>query len=77
MKAAEFPLVISPNLGCPKIVSLEGLKRGETIPLIVAGRYGEFISPLRDAFEGIFFLRLSYSQGQDALDIPLYPAQDP
>ena len=77
MKAAEFPLVISPNLGCPKIMSLEGIKRGETISLIIAGRYGEFTSPLRDAFEEILFLRLSYSQGEDALDIPLYPAQDP
>jgi predicted MPP superfamily phosphohydrolase len=77
MKAAEFPLVVSPNLGCPRIVTLEGMEKGETIPLIVAGRYGEFTSPLRDAFEGIFFLRLSYSQGEDAIDIPLHPAGDP
>ena len=68
MKAAEFPLVISPNLGCPRILSLEGLKKGETIPLIIAGRYAEFKSRLRDAFEDIFFLRLSYSQGEDAFN---------
>jgi hypothetical protein len=77
MKTIEFPLVISPNLGCPRIVSLEGLKKGERIPLIIAGQYGEFKSPLRDAFEGIFCLRLSYCQGEDALDIPLHPVHDP
>jgi hypothetical protein len=64
MKTIEFPLVISPNLGCPRIFSLEGLKKGETIPLIIAGLYGEFKFPLRDAFEGILYLRLSYSQGK-------------
>jgi predicted MPP superfamily phosphohydrolase len=77
MKAAEFPLVISPNLGCPRIVTLAGIKKGETVPLVVAGRYGEFTSPLRDAFEGIFFLRLSHSLGEGAIDIPLYPVDDP
>ncbi len=77
MKAAEFPLVISPNLGCPRIVTLEGIKKGETIPLVVAGRYGEFTSPLRDAFQGTLYLRPSSGQDEDAKDIPLYPAQDP
>ena len=77
MKAIEFPLVISPNLGCPRIVSLEGLKRGETISLILAGQYGEFTSPLRDAFEGVFYLRSCVSLSENALDILLYPSDDP
>ena len=77
MKAIEFPLIISPNLGCPRIVSLEGLKKGEKIPLIFAGLYGEFTSPLRDAFEGVFYLRPCDSLSETALDIPLYPVDDP
>ena len=77
MKEAEFPLVLSPNLGCPRIVSLEGLKKGETIPLIIAGRYGEFACPLRDTFEGMFYLRLCDSLGENAQDIQLHPVDDP
>jgi hypothetical protein len=77
MKGAEFPLIMSPNLGCPRIVSLEGLKKGETIPLIIAGLYGEFTSPLRDAFEGVLYLRLCDSLGGNSHDIPLHPVDDP
>ncbi len=77
MKTTEFPLIMSPKLGCPKIISLEGIKRGETISLIIAGRYGQFSSPLRDAFQGTLYLRPSSGQDEDAKDIPLYPAQDP
>ena len=58
MKTTEFPLIISPNLGCPEIVSVKELK-GKTIPLIVAGQYGEFVSPLKEIFEGAFYLRPS------------------
>ena len=67
MKAAEFPLVMSPNLGCPRIVTLEGIKKGETIPLVVAGRYGEFTSPLRDAFQATLYLRPSSGQDEDSI----------
>ena len=77
MKAAEFPLVISPNLGCPRIFTLEGIKKGETIPLVVAGRYGEFTSPLRDAFQGTLYLRPSSGQDEDTKDIPLYLSHEP
>ena len=58
-KTTEFPLIISPNLGCPEIVSLEELEKGKTIPLIVACQCGEFVSPLKELFEGAFYLRPS------------------
>jgi len=77
MKKTEFPLIMSPNLGCPKIISLEGIKKGGTISLIIAGRYGQFSSPLGDAFEGTLYLRPSSSQDEDAKDIPLYLARVP
>jgi predicted MPP superfamily phosphohydrolase len=77
MKTKEFPLIMSPNLGCPKIISLEGIKRGETISLIITGQYGQFSSPLGDAFQGTLYLRPSSSQDEDAKDIPLYLAHDP
>jgi predicted MPP superfamily phosphohydrolase len=57
MEQTEFPLIISPNLGCPEIVSVEELKKGKTIRLIMAGQYGEFASPLRREFEGALYLR--------------------
>ncbi|MBE9574868.1 MAG: metallophosphoesterase [Proteobacteria bacterium] len=77
MKTKEFPLIVSPNLGCPKIISLEGIRRGETISLIIAGRYGQFSSPLGDAFQGTLYLRPSSGQDEDTKDIPLYLAHDP
>jgi hypothetical protein len=40
MERAEFPFIVGPNLECPRITSLEGLKKGETSPLIIAGLYG-------------------------------------
>jgi hypothetical protein len=51
MERAEFPLIVSPNLECPRITSLEGLKKGETSPLIIAGLYGEFTSPFGERDE--------------------------
>jgi len=74
MKPIEFPLVISPNLGCPEIVSVKELMKRETIPLIIAGRYGEFISPLKEIFEGAFYLRPSDGGSPD---ISLYIMDDP
>lgn len=73
----DFPLIISPNLGCPHIVSVEDLKTGKTIPLIIAGQYGEFSSPLKDAFRNILFLRSSYSDGLENKRISLDPVHDP
>lgn len=75
MKPTEFPLIISPNLGCPEIVSVEELKKEKTtIPLIVAGQFGEFVSPVKEIFEGAFYLRPS--DGGSA-EIPLYIMDDP
>lgn len=74
MKPTEFPLIISPNLGCPEIVSVEELKEGKRIPLIVAGQYGEFICPLREIFAGAFYLRPSDG---GAAEIPLHIKDDP
>ena len=73
MERNEFPLVVSPSLGCPEIVSVEDLKKGGTIPLVVAGRFGEINCPLRCQFEGIFFLR----PADGGKDIPLTLASDP
>ncbi len=77
LKPKDFPLVISPNLGCPHIVSVENLKAGKTISLIIAGQYGEFSSPLKDPFRNILFLRSSYRDGVKNKRIPLDPVHDP
>ena len=74
MEQTEFPIIISPNLGCPEIVSVEELKKGKTIRLIMAGHYGEFASPLRQEFEGALYLRPSDGGGAE---IPLSIMDDP
>ena len=67
IKAIEFPLVISPNLGCPEIVSVEEIKKGKPIPLIVATQYGEFTSPLKEMFAGMLHLQPSDEQTKEIL----------
>lgn len=77
MDSKEFPLILSPNLGYPKIISIEEIKYGKTISLIIAGQYREFTFPLKDAFEGTLYLRPSYSEDEEIEEIPLYITQDP
>lgn len=65
MISDEFPLVLSPNLGCPRIVELAN---GDvTIPLIVAGQYGDGAIPNKELFQGLFRLVPSYEgEGREA-----------
>lgn len=70
-KTDEFPLIISPNLGCPHIISTVEFRQGNTFTLIIAGRYGELTTPLKDGFRGTLFLRASYSSGKASKDIQL------
>lgn len=74
MERTDFPLIISPNLGCPEIVSVEGLKNGKTLPLIIAGRYGSSVLPVKKMFDGVFFVRPSDGGSPE---IPLYVTDDP
>ena len=62
MSAGEFPLIINPNLGCPKIISLEELEQEKTIDIILAGQYGEFTSFSKEMFEGILSLVPSFEE---------------
>lgn len=61
MKMNDFPLIISPNLGCPLIISLDELKQGKTISLIIAGQYSLPTIPLNGEFLGTLYLRRSNS----------------
>lgn len=67
MNPAEYPLILSPNLGCPQIISLEKMNKGtKFLTLIIAGEYGEFASPTKEKFEGAFKLTPSYNgEGYD------------
>jgi len=67
----EFPLIISPNLGCPHIISVGEIKQGKTFTLVIAGRYGELTIPLKEGFNGSLFLRTSSSSGKASKDIQL------
>jgi 3',5'-cyclic AMP phosphodiesterase CpdA len=67
----EFPLIISPNLGCPHIISIDEIKQEKTFTLVIAGRYGELTTPLKDGFKGTLFLRASSSSGKASKDIQL------
>lgn len=62
MNSDEFPLILSPNLGCPLIVEVDEDLAGSPdleLTLIVAGRYGEFDSPVKELAGGRLFLRPS------------------
>jgi 3',5'-cyclic AMP phosphodiesterase CpdA len=61
----KFPLIISPNLGCPLIISVKELEQGKTIPLIIAGKYSGSKIPLRNEFIGTLYLRRSDSHKGD------------
>ena len=65
MISDEIPLILSPNLGCPRIVELAS---GDvTIPLIVAGQYGDGAIPKKELFEGLFRVVPSYEgEGREA-----------
>ncbi len=67
----EFPLIISPNLGCPHIISLDEIKQGRTFTLIIAGHYGELTTPLKDEFNETLFLRASNSSGRVSQEVRL------
>lgn len=63
MVAEEFPLILSPNLGSPKIISVKELIRDKVpINIILAGQYGEFICPTKDMFKDAFKLVSSYPE---------------
>lgn len=59
---SDFPLIISPNMGCPKIISLDEIEQKETIDIILAGQYGEFTHLPKKKFEGAFKLVPSYNE---------------
>ena len=67
MHSKDFSLKLSPNLGCPQIISLEEIeKSSKSLQLIIAGQYGEFTTPTKEEFEGAFKLIPSYSgEGYD------------
>ena len=67
----EFPLIISPNLGCPHIIPIDKIKQGKTFTLVIAGRYGELTTPLKEGFKGTLFIRASRSSGKALKDIQL------
>ena len=64
MDHSEFPLVLSPNLGCPHIVELTDDE--VAFDLLVATRHPDHLVPTRKMFEGVFRLVPSYDgQGRD------------
>lgn len=73
----ENPLVISPNIGCPQILSIKEIEAGRLITLIIAGQYGESTAPLMSDFDGTLYLRPSYATDLHIGDIPLNIAGEP
>lgn len=71
VKTEDFPLIISPNLGCPFIISIKELEEGKNIHLIIAARYNGTAVPLKEEFVNTLFLRPSYSEDVSVKDIQL------
>jgi hypothetical protein len=73
MRSREFPFILSPNLGCPRIVELE--KARISIHLIVAGRSGDGTMPPKEVLKDLFKLVPSYTgEGREA---DLVVSEDP
>ena len=64
MQKEEFPLILSPNLGCPRIIPENEIEKG--IEIIIAGQYGEYTNISKEMFEGVFKLVPSFKE--DNLD---------
>lgn len=77
MNQTDFPLILSPNLGCPEIFYVEELRTGNNISLVVAWQCGEFNAPLKKALGGNLFLRPSYGDVDAGQFIPLHLAGEP
>lgn len=76
LEPTEFPLILSPNLGCPEIVSMDELRDGGMIRLIMAARQGEFAQPLDRMLDGALHLRpLSDPSDEIPLQIMGHPAE--
>lgn len=76
-KIDDFPLIISPNLGCPQIISIEEFRQKKEFSLIIAGQYGKSKVPLKDEFMGTLYLRRSHKGDGDKKDIPLSINDEP
>lgn len=79
MNTDDFPVVISPNLGCPLIVSLDDLADEDRCPvrLIVAYRSSDKGCPSRELFTGRLSLVPSYQENLPITEIPLTLKGDP
>jgi hypothetical protein len=60
MAVEELPLILSPNLGCPKIISLDEVQQKKAMDIVLAGQYGEFIHIPKNIFKDVFKLVPSY-----------------
>lgn len=76
-KIDDFPLIISPNLGCPQIISIEEFRQKKEFSLIIAGQYGKSKVPLKDEFMGTLYLRRSHKGDGDKKNIPLSINDEP
>lgn len=77
IETKDFPLIISPNLGCPLIISLDDLKQGKTIQLIIAGQYDLPTVPLKGEFAECLYLRRSDSNGSGRYEVLLSMKDEP
>ena len=73
MRFPEFPLILSPNLGCPRIVELRGDRI--SVALIIAGKYGDRTMPTKAVFQDLFKLIPSYRG--EGREIDLVVSEDP
>jgi hypothetical protein len=77
LEPAEFPVILSPNLGCPEIVCADDLRAGKTVRLIVASQGDGLARPPDKMLAKMVYLRPC--DGKPPAEIPLQikePAQE-
>jgi len=62
MSCDDLFLILSPNLGCPQLISMDDLKNKKPFTILIAEKWDSGISPLKSIFEGRFFLTPSYPE---------------
>jgi predicted MPP superfamily phosphohydrolase len=79
MNAENLSVIISPNLGCPLIVSLEEIQNDDqkSIQLILAMQSAKGTGPGLGMLQGKLFLTPSYQGDMHPSEIPLAPTENP
>ena len=75
MLPPDFPMVLSPNLGCPKLVDISN--KDLSFPMVIAMKTPAGTIPSLQSFKGRFRLEPSHANGEEGTPIALEIETEP